>query len=341
MNRESLSLKLIDQKLFVLDQQLLPQKEVWILVESIEHLIFCIKELKVRGAPLIGVTAAIALAVHSDKEESRDSLLKNLTLLRNARPTAVNLMNAMDRMANAIKNFGLDRSQLMLEAIKIFDQDLKLCEEMARVTAELISSGEQVLTHCNTGGLATVGIGTALGAIIYAHQNGKKIHVYVDETRPLLQGARLTTWELEKNKIPYTLICDNMASVLMKHKKITRVLVGADRICSNGDFANKIGTYSLAVNCQFHGIPFHVVAPKTTLDLTCKNGSEIPIEQRSKNEVLGLEGSFGKVTWAPENAICYNPSFDVTPFELVTTMTVDNVVYSQKDLIDGKLKEIN
>lgn len=188
----------------------------------------------------------------------------------------------------------------------------------------LIKDGDNILTHCNTGGLVTAGIGTALGVVIRAHNKGKKVHVYVDETRSLLQGARLTTWELEKNGIPYTLNCDNMAAALMQTGKVQSIFVDADRIALNGDFANKIGTYNLAVLAHFHNIPFYVVAPYTTIDFNCKNGANIPIEQCMMDEVRGAKGSFGEVIWSLENSQVFNPAFDVTPAELVTAFVLSS-----------------
>ena len=211
-------------------------------------------------------------------------------------------------------------SEIISEAENIFEEDQQLCKKMGENGAKFIEDGNSILTHCNTGGLATAGIGTALGVIRTASEQGKKIHVYVDETRPLLQGARLTTWELEKLNIPYTLICDNMAAQLMAKKKIQKIFVGADRIAANGDFANKIGTYSLAVLAKFHQIPFFTVAPYSTIDLHCPNGSEIPIEERKSGEVLGY---LDEVQWAPKRAFVHNPAFDVTPVHLVTAIITD------------------
>ncbi|MBY0384916.1 S-methyl-5-thioribose-1-phosphate isomerase, partial [bacterium] len=217
------------------------------------------------------------------------------------------------------------------------NEDVDLCEKMSSCASQMIADGDGVLTHCNTGGLATVGIGTALGAITKACQQNKKIHVYVDETRPLLQGARLTAWELEQLKIPHTLICDNMAGYLMSQGKIQKAFVGTDRIALNGDFANKVGTYSVAVLCHYHKIPFYVVAPSTTVDKNCKTGKDIPIEERKAFEVRGVEGSFGSVQWASSASPVYNPAFDVTPVDLVTGIIIDDVCYSREELKAGRL----
>jgi methylthioribose-1-phosphate isomerase len=194
-----------------------------------------------------------------------------------------------------------------------------------------------VLTHCNTGGLATAGVGTALGVVRRAWEDGKRLHVYVDETRPLLQGARLTAWELRRLGIPYTLQTDGMAAVLLRAGKVQRVLVGADRVARNGDFANKVGTYGLAVLCHHHGVPFHPVAPWSTVDLSVADGGQIPIEDRAPEEVRGASGAFGTVSWAPEDAPVFNPSFDVTPASLVTSLVLDRGVFSREALAAGAL----
>ena len=241
-------------------------------------------------------------------------------------------------MTHSIKNdFSMQKTIDL--AVKIFNEDVTLCDQIAENGAALIEDGDQILTHCNTGGLATAGVGTALGVIRKAHAQGKKIHVYIDETRPLLQGGRLTAWELQKLNIPCTLITDSMAAHLMSLKKINKAIVGSDRIAINGDFANKIGTYSVAVNCSYHQIPFYVAAPYTTVDPKCQHGGEIPIEQRPANEVLGASGSFGKVLWAPIGVQVYNPAFDVTPAKLVTNWILDKAAYSKKDIESGILKE--
>eukprot|EP00696_Hemimastix_kukwesjijk_P010422 gnl/Hemi2/23147_TR7764_c0_g1_i1.p1 gnl/Hemi2/23147_TR7764_c0_g1~~gnl/Hemi2/23147_TR7764_c0_g1_i1.p1 ORF type:complete len:244 (-),score=45.46 gnl/Hemi2/23147_TR7764_c0_g1_i1:115-846(-) len=225
-------------------------------------------------------------------------------------------------------------------AESLWDEEVDMYNKMARHGATLISQGEGILTHCNTGALATPGIGTALGVIREAHRQGKNIHVFVDETRPLLQGGRLTTYELQKEGIPHTLICDNMAASLMRAGRIQRVLVGADRIAVNGDFANKIGTYSAAVCAHHHGIPFHCVAPVTTLDFSCATGASIPIEERSLEEVRGVAGSFGSVRWAPQDTPAFNPAFDVTPLDLTTSIIMDSGVYSRDDIAAGCLSQL-
>jgi methylthioribose-1-phosphate isomerase len=292
-----------------------------------------IRELKVRGAPLIGVAAALQLGILAERGVGEKEFEKALWGLRDARPTAVNLMNCMDRIMRVFKEKGLNAVPAEAEAICL--EDVRLAENMAKNGAALIQDGDRLLTHCNTGGLATVGIGTALGVAIQAWRDGKKIHVYVDETRPLLQGGRLNTWECAKNGVPYTLICDNMAAVLMQKGKVDRVIVGSDRIARNGDFANKIGTYSLAVNCKFHGIPFYVVAPQTTVDMNCAHGGDIPVEERKPEEVRGVRGAFGAVEWSMRDAPVWNPAFDVTPADLVTAWILDKGVFTNGALVPG------
>jgi methylthioribose-1-phosphate isomerase len=307
----------------VLDQQKLPQEEVWIDVESPEQMVEIIQSLKVRGAPMIGIAAMFSLAQLAEKGASYEEMERAALLLKASRPTAVNLAIYIERALAKMAESDDFRNTMIETAAAIYDEDTLLCEQMGQAGADLIAEGEHILTICNTGSLATAGIGTAIGVIKMAHAQGKNIHVYACETRPLLQGGRLTAWELEQRGIPYTLICDSMAAMLMQQGKINRVLVGADRIAANGDFANKIGTYSLSVLARYHNVPFHVVAPYTTIDPTCPNGSHIRIEQRTPNEVRGASGSFGKVIWSPVDAPVYNPAFDVTPGELVTSYILD------------------
>ena len=320
--------------LFLLDQTLLPQTEKWLQIETLTQMIEAIQSLRVRGAPLIGVAASLFLAKMVLKNKNTDELLKIASELYAARPTAVNLMNCLDRMKIVIKEKS-STQKIIQTAIDLFNEDVLLCEKIATNGAELIADGDQILTHCNTGGLATAGIGTALGVIRKAHEQGKKIHVYIDETRPLLQGGRLTAWELQKLNIPCTLITDNMAAHLMSLKKITKAIVGSDRIAANGDFANKIGTYSVAVNCFYHQIPFYVAAPFTTVDSKCKSGDLIPIEQRRPEEVLGAIGNFGTIQWAPTGINVYNPSFDVTPQKLTSAWVMDTKVFTKNDIEKG------
>ncbi|MGZ3706163.1 MAG: S-methyl-5-thioribose-1-phosphate isomerase [Bdellovibrionota bacterium] len=302
------------EHLEILDQTLLPAEEKWVRVGSPAEMIGLIQRLAVRGAPLIGVAAGLALGRFASSGASDSDIRSTAAALRESRPTAVNLMNAIDRLMRVYGKRGA--AALLPEAQAIFQEDVALCEAMAARGAELIASGDGILTHCNTGGLATVGRGTALGVISKAWAQGKKIHVYVDETRPLLQGARLTAWELQKLGIPYTLICDNMAASLLRTGKVKAAFVGADRVAVNGDVANKIGTYGVAVLCKHHSVPFYVVAPSTTYDPTCLSGAAIPIEERGAGEVRG--------TAAPASAAVWNPAFDVTPRELITKIIFED-----------------
>lgn len=325
---ESLGLRHDGRTLWVLDQAQLPDAEVWLDGSEPEAMVALIKRLAVRGAPLIGVAAAASLATFAHRGASTPQYAAACAALRAARPTAVNLMWAMDRMK--------DTTNPVAEARAIFDEDVRLCEGMAEHGAALIQDGEGILTHCNTGGLATAGIGTALGVIRRAHEQGKRIHVYADETRPLLQGGRLTAWELRKLGIPSTLITDSMAALLMRDGKVQRVLVGSDRVAANGDFANKVGTYGVAVQAQHHGVPFHPVAPFSTVDLACPDGAAIPIELRGEAEVRG----YGAWRWAPADMPTWNPSFDVTPVGLVTSLVLDRGVYSADQLRFGVLAKV-
>lgn len=334
---EAMSIRFINGKLSVLDQTLLPMVERWIDIANPGEMIAAIRSLQVRGAPLIGVAAALSLASWAQSAETNlDQTTEQIEKLRAARPTAVNLMNALDRLKKqlALKDW---QAGLLAEAEKIFFEDIELCEQIAANGAKLIEKGEQILTHCNTGGLATAGTGTALGIIQKAHLQNKGIHVFVDETRPLLQGGRLTTYELAKLGVPHTLICDNMAATLMVQGKVSKVIVGCDRIARNGDFANKVGTYSLAVLCHHHRIPFYVAGPYTTVDLSCASGAEIPVEQRAGEEVMGAKGDLGYVRWAPPLTKVYNPAFDVTPAAFVTRWILDTGVFSRDEINNGAL----
>lgn len=310
-----------EKKLEILDQRKLPDIEEWLVCEKPEDMITFIKQLSVRGAPLIGVAASMSLYNHIlyNPQLTKEEIVKVSQELRESRPTAVNLMFAIDEMMQLkegnVENRDYSATRFGEIAMRIIRNEVDMCDKMSKFGASLIQPGESILTHCNTGSVATVGAGTALGVIREAHKQGKNIHVYVDETRPLLQGGRLTTYELEREGIPYTLICDNMAACLMRDGKIQRVLVGADRIAANGDFANKIGTYSVAVLANHHNIPFHCVAPMSTVDIKCLTGKDIPIEERSQTEVQGASGAFGQVRWAPKNSKTFNPAFDVTPID--------------------------
>ena len=322
---ETTSLRVRDNQLFILDQQALPQEVKWLEANSVPSLVDHILTLRVRGAPLIGLSASLLLGLLAERGLGRDELLAALETLRASRPTAVNLMNNLDRMRAALQQEAFAPA-LVAEAQRLVEEDKRLCERIADAGSALVAPGSRLLTHCNTGGLATAGIGTALGVINCAHRQGKVVNVWVDETRPLLQGGRLTAWELGELGVPYQLITDSMAAGLMAQGQVDAVWVGADRIAANGDVANKIGTYSLAVLAKFHNIPFYVAAPQTTLDPHCPNGAAIPIEQRAAEEVTGAAGSFGSVQWAPQDARVYNPAFDVTPAELITGWVLDSGV---------------
>lgn len=314
----------------LIDQTKLPNKLVYIGCKTKEDIWRAIKTMQIRGAPAIGIAAgfAVALGMKDFKGDSFsefvNKLEKVISYLYKVRPTAVNLVWALNRMRRVVldnenKKINYLKKILFTEALKILKEDKKMCRKMAGYGGKFIKSGCNVLTHCNAGGLATADYGTALSVLFYAKEKGKKFHVYADETRPVLQGARLTVWELMQAKIPCTLICDNMAASLMKQKKIDLVIVGADRIAGNGDTANKIGTYSLACLAKLHKVPFYVAAPSSTFDLSLKNGSLIPIEQRHAREVTHIRGK----RIAPEGANVYNPSFDVTDANLITALITE------------------
>lgn len=314
----------------LIDQNKLPLVETYLTCRDYQQVITAINYLTVRGAPAIGVAAAmgIALGVNNCSEVSSDRLKEIFDQLcwefSQTRPTAVNLFWAIDRMRRcfeAVLSQGSDRVKkaLIEEAIKIGEEDVEINRRIGMNGRRLVADGDGILTHCNAGALATAGYGTALGVIRAAWDEGKQIHVYVDETRPVLQGARLTAWEMMRDKIPATLITDNMAGFVMKQGKINLVIVGADRIAANGDAANKIGTYSLAVLAQAHGIPFYIAAPLSTIDRTISNGDGIPIEERNHEEVICFRG----VQTAPENIPVYNPAFDVTPNEYITAIITE------------------
>jgi len=322
-----------DGKVKLIDQTLLPNELKYIYCKNVEEIWKAIKVLRVRGAPAIGIAGALGtvLGVWESEAESysefKSQLDKVTAYLATSRPTAVNLFWALDRM-KAVAEANKDRSIselkriLLAEAQKIIDEDRAVCRAIGRNGAELINDGDTVLTHCNAGGLATADYGTALAVIFTAHEQGKLIKVFADETRPLLQGARLTAWELMQAGIDVTLICDNMAAQVMKEGRINCVIVGADRIAANGDTANKIGTYGVAVLAREHRIPFYVAAPTSTLDLSLATGDLIPIEQRKPEEVT--EG-FGRRT-APEGVRVYNPAFDVTPARLIDAIITEKGV---------------
>lgn len=320
------------KKLLILDQLLLPHKEKWISCSNHEQVAVCIKDMNVRGAPAIGCVAAfgIALASHEKKFSSAKNLLAYLEsakeTLAKTRPTAVNLFWALERMKSILSSGAVSAVQKTLEdeAVKIFEEDLAANRRMGELGAELFPKDSVILTHCNTGSLATSGWGTALGVIRTAYEQGKVKKVLVDETRPYLQGARLTAWELKKDGIPYELVTDSMAAHLMKTEKVDAAIVGSDRISAQGDVANKIGTYGVAVLCKYHNIPFYAAAPTSTIDLKMREGRDIPIEERSVREVTHIRGQ----AIAPAGTVARHPAFDVTPRELVTAIITEKGVAS-------------
>ena len=332
VNLQSRSLRVYADSLEYLDQTRLPQAEEWVRCDSPDAWQHAVKHLAIRGAPLIGLSAAFVLAQYAARHpESEWQAVSDR--LRATRPTAVNLMYCLDAMEAC---FAQGADALAERAKALFEEDRALCQRIAERGADLLASSDRVLTHCNTGALATAGVGTAIGALAIAKQRGVELHVYVDETRPLLQGGRLTAWEMADLGIPYQLITDSMAASLMAAGKVDKVMVGADRICANGDFANKVGTYMLAVAAYYHQVPFYVVAPYTTVDPACATGAAIPIEQRDGAEVRGAAGAFGEVVWAPSDAPVWNPAFDVTPAKLVTAWILDTGVFDSAAIARGE-----
>jgi len=322
-----------NDKVIMIDQRLLPVEEVYNEYETCSQVADAIVEMVVRGAPAIGVAAAMGialgvLAINSEKvDDFEKEFLSACDMIGKTRPTAVNLFWAIKRMkevfaAHRDKGVSALKDILKDEALKICDEDIEINRRMGKNGGKLLADGSTVLTHCNAGALATAGYGTALGVIRGAIEGGKKIKVIADETRPFLQGARLTAWELQKDGIDVTVITDNMAGHLMKGGEIDAVVVGADRIAANGDVANKIGTYMVAVLAKRHSIPFYVAAPLSTIDLNMKTGEGIPIEERTPLEVTHLAGK--RVT--PEGVAVKNPAFDVTPNELVTAIITEEGV---------------
>jgi methylthioribose-1-phosphate isomerase len=319
----------------LIDQTRLPGALVRLDCRDVPMVWEAIKSLRVRGAPAIGIAAAFGAvlggqpALAAGADAVRRGVLAATRQLRTSRPTAVNLFWACDRMDRAVESSVATTAaeilnRLLSEAVTIADEDKAMCRAIGRHGAELIAPGSTVLTHCNAGGLATADYGTALAVIFTAHEQGKGVAVFADETRPLLQGARLTAWELQRRGIPVTLICDNMAAQVMKEGRIQSVIVGADRIAANGDTANKIGTYGVALLAKAHGIPFYVAAPSSTFDLALPNGDSIPIEQRDRSEVTH---GFGLAT-APEGVAVYNPAFDVTPAALIAGIVTEHGLIS-------------
>ncbi|HEX4149137.1 MAG TPA: S-methyl-5-thioribose-1-phosphate isomerase [Pirellulales bacterium] len=309
----------------LIDQTRLPNELVYLDCHDVETVFEAIRSLRVRGAPAIGVAAAygVCVGLQGQGQQSLPQFFEQLRsvcrYLASSRPTAVNLFWALDRMERiGLSQRGAGSAQevygrLLTEARAIHEEDRQMCRAIGRHGAELLVDGQGVLTHCNAGGLATSDYGTALAVIFAASEQGKRLHVYADETRPLLQGARLTAWELQQRGIPATLICDSMAAQVMREGRVQAVVVGADRIAANGDTANKIGTYGVAVLADYHNIPFYVAAPTSTFDLTLESGEGIPIEQRAAEEITA---GFGRRT-APLGMPVYNPAFDVTPARLI------------------------
>jgi len=340
-----------NNELKMIDQRILPGRFEVLSYRGHKEVAHAITDMVVRGAPAIGAAAAfgLALAGYESASSSSSGLVADLqaaaVTLKDARPTAVNLAWAVDRLMVAASASSAERSadeirQLVLdEAQKLADEDVAINKRMADHGAALINDGDTIIHHCNTGALATVDWGTALGVIRTAHEQGKKIHVFVDETRPRLQGARLTAWELEQYGIPYEIISDNTAGYFLKAGKVQKCFVGSDRTAANGDVANKIGTYMLALAAFDNGVPFYPVVPTSTVDLSLAHGDLIPIEERNPQEVLGLEFEGQRV--APQNAKARNIAFDVTPNRLVTGIVTENgVAYppfevSLKKLVHG------
>lgn len=322
-----------DTMVHLLDQTLLPQQEEWLVCGTVDDVARAIVEMRVRGAPAIGVTAAYGVALVAlnadcrNTEEFLGAIEQACQVLRATRPTAANLAWALERMrarAQALKVLDPEEAALALlqEARAIAEEDEAANRRIGQLGQALLPQKVSVLTHCNTGALATGGYGTALGVIRAAHEQGKEVHVFVDETRPFLQGARLTAWELQRLGIPFTLITDNMAGYFMQKGRVDAVIVGADRIAANGDVANKIGTYSLAVLAFAHRVPFYSVAPTSTLDLSLADGSLIPIEQRDPREVTHI----GDRAIAPEGVQVAHPAFDVTPHRYVSAIITEKGV---------------
>jgi methylthioribose-1-phosphate isomerase len=323
----------------LIDQTQLPATLAYRDCRTVEDVWEAIRSLRVRGAPAIGVSAAMGVVIGvqdcEDAARYSDRLCQVTTYLRTSRPTAVNLFWALDRMERCFERAGRTGTprewtrRLLAEALAIQDEDRRMCRAIGAAGAHLIADGQGVLTHCNAGGLATAEYGTALAVMFTAAERGRRFHVFADETRPLLQGARLTAWELNQADIPVTLICDSMAAQVMKEGRVQLVIVGADRIAANGDTANKIGTYGVALLARAHGIPFYVAAPSSTFDLSLPNGDSIPIEQRDRSEITH---GFGRQT-APDGINVYNPAFDVTPHSLIAC------IITEKGLIQPDCEE--
>lgn len=319
-----------DNAVVMIDQNALPHEERYLRFKDYKDVVAAIKDLTIRGAPAIGVATAFGIALGtlqfspSSKEDLKTAFYEICMEFCRTRPTARNLFWAIERMKKRFEEVLLSnpdeiKKALVEEAIRICEEDIAINKRIGINGRSLIRDGDNILTHCNAGALATAGCGTALGVIRTAFEEGKKIHVFVDETRPVLQGARLTAWELTKENILATLIVDNMAGFLMKQGKIDKIIVGADRIAANGDVANKIGTYSIAVLAKEHNVPFYVAAPLSTIDISIQSGDDIPIEERNGEEITTIRG----VKVAPEGVNVYNPAFDVTPNRYITAIITE------------------
>lgn len=338
--KEIKTIEFKNEILYLIDQRKLPTEYEIFQCKNYKEVNFAIEDMVVRGAPAIGATAAygVVLAakefINEEREVFFEKMDEALEVLNNSRPTAVNLMWAINRMRNLIeesKELALEEiyEKILDEANKIYEEDIETNKTMAKYGNEIINEGDTILTHCNTGALATVAYGTALGVVREAHYTGKNIFVYADETRPRLQGGKLTAWELAQEQIPSKLIADNVAATLIRDGKIDVILVGADRIASNGDTANKIGTFMLSVIAKAYNVPFYIVAPTTTIDFEIETGDEIIIEERSSEEVTQING----VRIAPEGIDVYNPAFDVTPNENISG------IITEKGIVRAPYKE--
>lgn len=313
----------------MIDQKLLPQEERYVVCRDYRQVVAAINDLTVRGAPAIGVAAALGIALGclslaaASRKEFEPAFHRICDEFSRTRPTARNLFWAIERMercwATGTGTVADIRKTLVEEACRIVEEDIAINRRIGKNGRILLEDGDRILTHCNAGALATAGYGTALGVIRAACEEGKRLHIFVDETRPVLQGARLTAWELQKEGIPATLITDNMAGFVMSQGKIDKVIVGADRIAANGDVANKIGTYSIAVLAKENGLPFYVAAPLSTIDISLPQGQDIPIEERKGEEVLSIGGT----RTAPAGMAVYNPAFDITPHRYVTAIVTE------------------
>lgn len=332
MNFEIVTWK--DNAVVMIDQRKLPVSEEYVTLHSADQVAEAIRNMTVRGAPAIGVSAAMGIAIAALKSQAsrsenlQEELCAVSKTLNETRPTAVNLAWALERMKNFISkkiNLSVEelKKEIIQEAILIKEQDIQTNRKMGSYGQEVIDDGDTILTHCNAGALATAGFGTALGVIYAAKEAGKNISVIADETRPVLQGARLSAWELQKNDIPVTVITDNMAASLMAKGLIQKIVVGADRIAANGDTANKIGTYSVAINAKYHNIPFYVAAPFSTIDVQCSSGKDIPIEERNPAEVSELNGK----ALVPQGVSIKNPAFDVTPADLIKGIITEKGIF--------------